>query len=91
MENIYYSVKPPENFNQLSALYESQGWNSLSLEADDLKKMCNQSWHAIYAFDNNQLVGMGRIISDGVITGIISGVGVMQGYQFKGIGKEMLK
>jgi hypothetical protein len=32
--------------------------------------MCNQSWYAIYAFDEEQLVGMGRVISDGVITGV---------------------
>ena len=91
MENsIRYISDHPENFKQLLILYESLGWNSLGLTVNDLKQMCNQSWYAIYAFDKQQLVGMGRVISDGVVTGIICGVGVLPKYQSKGIGKEML-
>lgn len=88
--HILYTIEPPENFKQLLTLYESLGWNSLKLTVNDLKQMCNQSWYAIYAFDEQQLVGMGRVISDGVITGIVCGVCVLPNYQFKGIGKEML-
>lgn len=87
---IHYSVKPPENFEQLLTLYESLGWNSLNLTVEDLERMCNQSWYAIYAFDEKQLVGMGRVISDGVITGIVCGLCVLPRYQSKGIGKEMI-
>ena len=39
--------------------------------------MCKQSWYVIYAFKEQQLIGMGRVISDGVITGIICGVRVI--------------
>ncbi|WHY75214.1 GNAT family N-acetyltransferase [Neobacillus sp. WH10] len=87
---INYTVEPPENFQQLLTLYESLGWNSLNLSVTELELMCRQSWYAIYAFDEQQLVGMTRIISDGVITGIICGVCVYPSYQSKGIGKEML-
>ncbi|CRK82056.1 GNAT family N-acetyltransferase [Neobacillus massiliamazoniensis] len=87
---INYTTVPPENFKQLLTLYESLGWNSLNLTVNDLEQMCKQSWYAIYAFDDQQLVGMGRVISDGVITGIICGVCVLPSYQSKGIGKEML-
>ncbi|MGM0837952.1 MAG: GNAT family N-acetyltransferase [Bacillota bacterium] len=91
MENtICYTIEPPENFKQLLTLYESLGWNSLELTVNDLKQMCIQSWYAIYAFDKQQLVGIGRVISDGVVTGIICGVSVLPQYQSKGIGKEML-
>ncbi|GAB6255786.1 hypothetical protein PSKAS_13080 [Peribacillus sp. N1] len=64
---IHYTIEPPENFKQLLNLYESIGWISLKLTVNDLKQMCTQSWYAIYAFDKQQLVGMGRVISDGVI------------------------
>ncbi|CAG9613130.1 hypothetical protein BACCIP111899_02325 [Bacillus rhizoplanae] len=87
---IHYTLEPPEDFTQLLTLYESLGWNSLKLTVNDLEQMCNQSWYAIYTFDEQKLVGTGRIISDGVITGIICGVGVLPSYQSKGIGKEML-
>ncbi|MEI4768904.1 GNAT family N-acetyltransferase [Psychrobacillus sp. FJAT-51614] len=91
MENINYSIEPPKNFEQLLTLYESLGWNSLNLTISELERMCKQSWYTIYAFDQQKLVGMGRVISDGVITGIICGVGVLPSYQSKGVGKEMLK
>lgn len=45
----------------------------------------------IYAFKEQQLIGMGRVISDGVITGIICGVCVMPEYQSMGIGKEIVE
>lgn len=90
MDTINFTKEPPKDFAQLLSLYESLGWNSLKLSVDDLKQMCNQSWYAIYAFDDQKLVGMGRIISDGVITGIICGLCVLPSYQSKGIGKEML-
>ena len=90
MGTIQYRLEPPEDFSQLQTLYDSLGWNSLKLTVHELERMCNQSWYAIYAFDGKKLVGMGRVISDGVVTGIICGVGVLPNYQFKGIGKEML-
>ncbi|MEH7380937.1 GNAT family N-acetyltransferase [Bacillus sp. JJ1533] len=91
MENkIKYTIHPPESFEELLRLYEALGWNSLKLSANDVEKMCKQSWYAVYAFDRQQLIGMGRVISDGVITGIICGVGVLPSYQSQGIGKEIV-
>jgi len=90
VDTICFTNEPPKDFGKLLSLYESLGWNSLNLSSDDLKQMCNQSWYAIYAFKDQKLVGMGRIISDGVITGIICGLCVLPSYQSKGIGKEML-
>ena len=89
MENsIRYISEHPTDFNGLLSLYESLGWNSLKLTVNELERMCKQSWYAIYVFDDKRLVGMGRVISDGVITGIICGVGVLPKYQSSGIGKE---
>lgn len=89
-KSINYTIEPPKNFEQLLSLYETLGWNSLELTINDLEKMCNQSWYAIYAFDDKQLVGMGRVISDGVITGIVCGLCVLPSYQTEGIGKELM-
>lgn len=90
MEKISYSIHPPENFKELLNIYEMLGWNSLNLSVDELEKMCKQSWYAMYAYHDQQLVGMGRVISDGVITAMICGVCVMPHYQSKGIGKEIM-
>ncbi|MDJ1475403.1 GNAT family N-acetyltransferase [Bacillus sp. LS15-K4] len=89
--SINYTIEHPTDFNGLLALYESLGWNSLKLTLNELEQMCKQSWYAIYAFDDKKLVGMGRIISDGVITGVICGICVLQDYQSVGIGKEIVE
>ncbi|EEK79007.1 N-acetyltransferase [Bacillus cereus] len=89
--SISYTNEHPTDFNGLLALYESLGWNSLKLTVNELERMCKQSWYAIYVFDDKKFVGMGRVISDGVITGIICGVGVLPKYQSSGIGKEIVK
>lgn len=92
MENsIRYTSEHPTDFKGLLALYESLGWNSLKLTVNELEQMCKQSWYAIYAFDDKELVGMGRIISDGVITGVICGVCVSPKFQSIGIGKEIVE
>ncbi|TKI84094.1 GNAT family N-acetyltransferase [Bacillus mycoides] len=88
---LNYTIEPPKDFNELLTMYESLGWNSLELSVNELEQMCKQSWYAIYVFDDQKLVGMGRIISDGVITGIICGVCVLPEYQSKGIGKEIVE
>jgi hypothetical protein len=60
MENsICYTSEHPTDFNGLVALYESLGWNSLKLTVNELEQMCKQSWYAIYAFKEQQLIGMG--------------------------------
>ncbi|MBJ8084460.1 MULTISPECIES: GNAT family N-acetyltransferase [Bacillus cereus group] len=89
--SINYTMEHPTDFNELLVLYESLGWNSLQLTVNELEQMCKQSWYAIYAFDDKKLVGMGRIISDGVITGVICGVCVLPEYQSIGIGKEIVE
>ncbi|PEA24238.1 GNAT family N-acetyltransferase [Bacillus cereus] len=87
---ISYTIEHPTKFNELLALYESLGWNSLKLTVNELEQMCKQSWYVIYVFKEKQLIGMGRVISDGVITGVICGVCVLPEYQSIGIGKEIV-
>lgn len=89
--SIRYTSEHPTNFNGLLSLYESLGWNSLKLTVNELERMCKQSWYAIYVFDDKRLVGMGRVISDRVIIGIICGVGVLPKYQSIGIGREIVE
>lgn len=90
VQDVIYTSEPPEDFRQLEVLYASLGWNSIRLSVTELKTMCLQSWYAIYAYEGQTLVGMGRLISDGVITGVICGLGVHPDYQCKGIGRQIL-
>ncbi|NMM52708.1 GNAT family N-acetyltransferase [Paenibacillus aquistagni] len=90
MKHIRLTTEPPANFNLLKELYEALGWNSLQLTVKELEAMCCQSWYAVYAYDHGRLIGMGRVISDGVITGIVCGLGVHPDFQSKGIGAAIL-
>ena len=90
MNAIHFTTEPPDDFNELVKIYEELGWNSLQLTVIDLEKMCKQSWYAVYAYENYRLVGMGRVISDGVITAIICGLCVLLSYQSRGIGMELM-
>ncbi|WP_371362416.1 hypothetical protein SRRS_35660 [Sporomusa rhizae] len=85
-----YRTESPADFKELLDLYKDLGWDSLNLTTDELKQMCMHSWYSVYAFSEDKLVGMGRIISDGVITGVICGVCVLPDYQSRGIGKEII-
>ena len=89
-KKIRITTEPPDDFNELVKIYKELGWNSLQLTVTDLEKMCKQSWYAAYAYDNQKLVGMGRVISDGVITAIICGLCVLPCFQSRGIGKELM-
>jgi len=87
--NITYTTKliAPES---LYSLYEVLGWNDfLKLNKEQLVQAMAQSWHVIYAYDQEKLVGTGRVVSDGVINAYLCGLGVDPDYRKQGIGTEI--
>jgi GNAT superfamily N-acetyltransferase len=72
-------------------LFESTGWTEIMEQGPDiLFQSIKSSWYRIDAYNNNTLVGMGRIISDGYYQAFICDLIVHPEYQGKGIGKEIL-
>ncbi|WP_346879495.1 GNAT family N-acetyltransferase [Clostridium sp. UBA3061] len=51
------------------------------------KKAFENSYIAIFVYDNDNLIGFGRALSDGVYQGAIYDVAILPQYQGKGIGK----
>ncbi|TWT09320.1 GNAT family N-acetyltransferase [Planomicrobium sp. CPCC 101079] len=88
---IIITTELPADFKKVLNLYEALGWNSFELKEEDFREMCMQSWFVVYAYDRERLVGMGRIISDGVITAIICGLGIAPSHQHSGIGKQLMQ
>src|SRR5574337_1339065 len=80
-----------KNINDLFDLYIELGWNRINLSKEELNIMTKNSWYNLFYYDDKRLIGTGRIISDGIITGIICGVGVSPKYQKQGIGKNIVK
>lgn len=85
MEIQYESELPTAG--EIYELYEHLQWNTfLGLSQEKLQKAMQQSYCAIYAYHEDQLIGTGRIISDGIINAYLCGLGVHPDYRGQGIG-----
>jgi ribosomal protein S18 acetylase RimI-like enzyme len=59
--------------------------------ADNLKKCFTTSMYKSFAYQNDTLVGFGRVLSDGIYYGAIYDVIVQPELQGKGIGKLIMR
>ncbi|AOK92250.1 GNAT family N-acetyltransferase [Paenibacillus polymyxa] len=73
------------------SLYETTGWNSNGIYTPEIlyRAICN-SWYVITVYENDHLVGFGRILSDGVYQTFICDLIVHPDYQNKGMGRVIL-
>ena len=72
-------------------LFETTGWNqTYRAEADELYKAISSSWYSLSAYDKDDLVGFGRVVSDGVLYALICDLIVKPSYQEQGIGSTLL-
>lgn len=91
MTQIAYQEALPEP-NVYFSLFEATGWNdTFRTSSTELKKAIGESWAAVSAYDENQLVGFGRVVSDGVLYAFITDLIVQPSHQGKGIGSEILR
>jgi len=73
------------------ALFETTGWNrEYGRSADQLHEAIRSSWYLLSAYDEERLVGFGRVISDGVLHALIVDLIVLPEYQGMGIGSHIL-
>lgn len=74
-------------------LFETTGWND-GYQADELRlgTAISNSWFTLSAYsDENELVGFGRVVSDGVLYAFICDMIVAPAYQNRGIGSKILR
>jgi GNAT superfamily N-acetyltransferase len=72
-------------------LFETTGWNqAYRAGEDELYAAISSSWYVLSAYDNDDLVGFGRIISDGALYALICDLIVKPSYQGQGIGSTLL-
>ena len=90
MTDIKYRETKPDH-QQYMELFETTGWNTVyKVSLEDLKKVLDNSWYVLTAYHENELVGIGRIVSDGVLYAMIYDMIVNPLYQNKGIGATIL-
>jgi ribosomal protein S18 acetylase RimI-like enzyme len=90
MEIDLHSETPASD--QFWKLFQSTGWNEkYGLSPDELMKALKSSWYVLSAYEGKQLVGFGRLVSDGIIHAMIYELIVLPEYQGQGIGGRMLE
>jgi GNAT superfamily N-acetyltransferase len=90
MSNIVYKDETPD-VQQYLDLFNSTGWNTVyKASAKELRRALEDSWFVMTAYDGNELVGSGRVVSDGVLYAMIYDMIVKPSHQGRGIGTTIL-
>ena len=77
------------DFNELSNLYKIAPLGDKKVE--DLKIVFANSMYKCFVYDEEKLVGVGRVLADGVDCAYICDVAIHPDYQGKGIGKSLVR
>lgn len=83
-----YIIKDTIDYNDFCDIRKSINWNELN--TNQVKRAIDGSMFNVSVFDNDLCVGVGRIVGDGVLKGILTDVMVREDYQGKGIGKMIV-
>jgi len=86
---IRYALGEIPALEQLSGLYKSVSWSQADCP-DDLHKAVEHSQWVATAWHAEQLVGMSRVLTDGVFIACLQDFVVHPEYRHQGIGKELL-
>ncbi len=78
---ITYNIIP-EHFESVRA---SVGWNKLNY--DQISRALKNSMVNVSAFDGDFCIGVGRIVGDNILKGMLTDIMVRPEYQGKGVGK----
>lgn len=91
-EKIIYKENHMPEKDAFFKLYESTGWNEeYKLTADEIFDCLSASWYMVSAYDEDRLVGFGRVLSDGKLHALITEMIVLPDYQGQGIGKAIIE
>lgn len=78
------------NLKQLINLYQSVGWTSYTEKPELLQQAVNNSLYVLGAFDHDQLIGLIRVVGDGLTIIYIQDLLVLPAYQNQGIGSTLI-
>ena len=84
-------VESPAAREQYAALFDTTGWNEMyQREPIELQAALAASWYVVSAYEQDELVGSARLVSDGVLYAVLFDMIVAPEYQRRGIGTELL-
>ena len=83
-----FLVKKEINVSDFIRIRHSLNWNEIPETL--VEKAINGSMINISVFDNEKCIGVGRIVGDGALKGMLTDIMVLKEYQNKGIGKMIV-
>ena len=87
---IHYKENYQIDKSDLEKLYSSVGWAAYTKNLDILEKAINHSLQVISAWNEDELVGLIRVIGDGFTIIYVQDILVHPDYQDKKIGTELM-
>lgn len=88
---MHYTCEIPAK-DDLFQLYSTTGWNrKYNLTAMQFHQAVRSSYCIRSCWDNDLLIGFGRVVSDGLLHGMIYEMIVHPDFQNRGIGSQILK
>ena len=88
LANRFQVKKASPTTQEFLALRAKIGWQSMSI--DDARSSLNNSLFHVVIYDSSELVGMGRVVGDGVMHFYIQDVVVAPNYQGFGLGAALM-
>ncbi|MGF3112577.1 GNAT family N-acetyltransferase [Facklamia sp. P9177] len=78
-------------FEQVLLLYENVHWTAYTREPDLLEEAIQNSLKVWTAWEGDQLVGLARVVGDGLTIIYIQDILVLENYQRQGVGSLLLQ
>lgn len=88
---LTYAENPRITPEQLSALFRSSGIRRPSDDLPRLAEMIANAGLIVGAFENGELVGIARAVTDFSFCCYLSDLAVARGHQRRGIGRELVR
>ncbi len=85
-----YSTKRIPSNKDLQKLYLSVGWDVYVKNNEDMTVLLKNTCYFVTVWDNDQLVGLTRVISDDHSIAYVQDILIDSGYQGNGIGSKLL-
>jgi GNAT superfamily N-acetyltransferase len=77
--------------NEYFSLFVTTGWNAeYQASPDELERTNKNSWLTISAYDEDKLVGFGRVVTDFILHAMIFDMIVLPDHQGQGIGTMII-
>ena len=89
--NIDYKVNKIPNSNDVLKLYNDANWFAYTKDLDTLMLSLEKSIYTLSAWDEDTLVGLVRVVGDGVSIVYIQDVLVKSSHKRQGIGTQLVK